>query len=367
MFKKINSNSFIKEDDENYAVLRGINNQEFLEVSASDNYRLGRLQGKFVERKVREFKDILKLFSLRYPKFPYELLIEVAQTYQKFIPKHLISEIEGMADSIKRISFEDILLQNCFFDILYGKLIPMDTEHPILHSYHLGCTSFGIIGNNTIVSGQNFDFSVIFKPTLYFSLLKMPGKPNIFSLRMGSVFSVPSGINSFGLSIFINVVKSYAKGKISIPITARTRLIMESYKDVESFYQYHKSVKNTASYNLIVCDGKKLIALENLPENHTKVDVRDYVVRSNTFISEKYQKYLINKEYSKDRQIYAEKKLAELYNSKNISDEALLSVLADYPIICRINHLKPMTLAFLTRKYFGLGNAKNNAIGTIII
>ena len=350
-----------------YAIWCNTNGQKYLEVNAPDHYRLGFLQGHYLSKKIHELKEIIKLLVLKYisKKYTYQIFIKISKPYEKFIPKDLILEMKGMADAIKGISYEDILLQNCFLDILYGQLIPKDIHNPILHSFHLGCTSFGVINTKSVLTGQNFDFAIIFKPTLSFVLLKMPNKPDIFSLRLGSLLSLPAGMNSFGVCVNVNIVKSRVEGTISIPASIRSRMAFETSKNAEDCYKFLINSHNTASYNLLISDNSKIIAVECLPINYIREDVINKVVRSNTFISNSIQKLLIKQNYSKKRQKYAEIRLNEAYGNKKLTNEELINLLADEPIICRIKPYKSMTIAFLTKIYFGIGNAKHNGLGRV--
>jgi hypothetical protein len=298
---------------------------------------------------------------------PYEQLIKIATHYEKFIPEHLRKEMKGISDALKPISYEDVLLQNCFIDLIYGRFIPENISNPVFNSYNLACTSFGVINKDSNIIGQNFDFSLIFEPCLSFVLIKMPDKPDIFTLRMGSLLSLPAGRSSNGISLAVNIVKSNNVGKLSIPASIKARLAFENCKDAKSFYSFQIETPNTASNNLLISDDSKIIALENLPDILVREDVKDIIVRSNTFVSESLQKYLVDKTYSKERQKYTEIRLKQLYNSEKISENELIKLLSDEPIICRTDPLNTMTLAFITKNYFGLGNTKHKSLGRIPI
>jgi hypothetical protein len=92
-------------------------------------------------------------------------------------------------------------------------------------------------------------------------------------------------------------------------------------------------------------------------------------VKTNTFVSNSLQKYLLDKSYSKKRQLYAEKCLERLFAEKfdEITDLDLLKILSDRPKINRKNPFEHMTLAFLTDKYFGVGNPKDDKAGLVPI
>ncbi|MHA1105365.1 MAG: C45 family autoproteolytic acyltransferase/hydrolase [Promethearchaeota archaeon] len=358
----------IENQDGSYAIWRESNTQKYLEIYAFNHYDLGFLESKFLSKKIRMFKELIEILALKYisKRHTYQKFISMAQEYEKFIPSYLQQEMQGMADALENISYGDILLQNCFLDILYGQLIPMDNYDLALHSYDFGCTSFGVINRNSTLIGQNFDLVAMFKPTLTFTLIKMPNKPDIFSLRAGALLSLPVGRNSHGVALNVNVVKNRMKGAISIPCSIKARLSFETGNNAESVYSFIISTPSPTSGNLLIADESKIIALEILPFEYKREDVTNTIVRSNTFTSDSSQKYLIKPKYSKKRQIYAEKQLNETYNdNKGLTDEGLLNLLADDPIICRMKYRRSKTIAFNTKLYFGLGNPNQNKPGII--
>jgi len=368
---EMNKDNSILNDKNEYARWNYSNNQKYLEVSANNHYHLGLLQGEFLSKKIYNFQALIKKLLIRYyrKRYAYNRLKNVAEIYEKNIPNHLKLEMQGMADALQDINYRDILLQNCFLDLLYGHLIPNDLYNLILHYYNIGCTSFGAVNNKSTIIGQNFDLAIPFKSSLSFVLIKMPDKPKIFTLRLGSLLSLPVGINSYGIVVNINVVKTRIKGKFSIPVSIRTRIALELSKSAESFYTFYIQTPLNASFNLLISDNSKIIATENIPNKHNRVDVKNTIVKSNTFISNPYQQFLIKKKYSKRRQRYAESLLNSQYKKykSNITDKILLNILADEPIICRLKPYKPMTLAFLTKNHFGRGNAKYFNHGNIPI
>ncbi len=355
--------------DGSYAIWRESNGQKYLEVYAFNHYDLGFLEGKFLSRKILNLKELMEVLALRYiPKrYTYQKFISMAQEYEKFIPRYLQQELHGMADALENISYGDILLQNCFLDILYGQLIPMDNYDLALHSYDFGCTSFGVINQNSTLTGQNFDLAVIFKPTLTFTLIKMPKKPDIFSLRIGALLSLPVGRNSHGVALSVTVVKNHMKGAISIPCSIKARMAFETSKNAETLYNFMISTPSPTSGTLLIADESKIIALEILPSKYKREDVTNTIVKSNTFTSNSLQKYLIKPKYSKKRQRYAEEQLNKVYNNNNkgFTDDGLLNLLADDPIICRMKYRRSKTIAFNTKLYFGLGNPNQNKPGII--
>jgi hypothetical protein len=127
------------------------------------------------------------------------------------------------------------------------------------------------------------------------------------------------------------------------------------------------STPSPTSGTLLIADESKIIALEILPSKYKREDVTNTIVKSNTFTSNSLQKYLIKPKYSKKRQRYAEEQLNKVYNNNNkgFTDDGLLNLLADDPIICRMKYRRSKTIAFNTKLYFGLGNPNQNKPGII--
>ena len=346
------------------------NGQKYLEVIAKDHYDLGYLQGTKVADQVKHLTGIIQSITLKYipkNKMSYKDYIKQSKYYEAYIPDFLRREMLGMADAINGLTYDDILLQNTFIDIMYGRLLPMDSLSIILRSFDLGCTGFGAIMPDYILRGQNFDFANMFYNAQWFSLLRVEGKPDIFSLRLGSMLGFPAGHNSYGMSINVNIIKSFVQSPYTIPASVKTRLMFERSRIAEDAFKLLLETPLPASCNLLLSDKEKIIAVENVPNRHAKTDVIDKVARSNTFITDYMEKLLIRKKYSKKRQRRAEFLLNEAYQKGQMNDDDLIQILSDEPIICRLHKLQPMTIAFITNKYFGIGNPKYDSHGLVPI
>jgi len=352
-----------------YAIWKWSNGQKFLEVHAQDYYTLGFLQGEKLKKEIKRFKEIIKLFNIRYIRkdFSYEKFLEMAEAYEKFIPENLQKEMHGMADAIVDISYIDILTQNCFMDILYGHIIPKKMDDQ-LDSFDLGCTSLAVMSNKRPVIAQNFDYPYPLKSVAYFIHIITPNYRDIFSFKLGGLLGMPIALTK-KISIRINIIKSNMVAPIKTPGTIRFRIGLEEANSVDEFLRVLFKEDMTSSGNLIISDRSKIVALEVLPKVHSEEEVEKYIVKTNTFISNSLQKYLLDKSYSKERQNYAEKRLKELYKKRGdeIGDLDLLDILSDNSNINRKNPLKPMTLAFLSNEHFGLGNPDKNLFGKVPI
>ncbi len=374
--------------EKDYAEWRDSNGQRYLEVHADDPFTIGLLQGVQLAEQIHHLKHYVSDFAVRYAtkRQSYKKFRELARNgYEKFFPPHFIEEMKGLAEGAKEVDYEDILVQNCFFDIVYGQLIPEDVENPLLSDYALGCTAFGIMNTHRSgkepypehkssedmtpepLIGQNFDYARIFRRALSFVHLKKPDKPEIFALRLGGMLCLPAGRNSLGVAMTVNAIKSRVQGALAMPSTAKARLCFETSVTAESCYDLLFSLPISAPCNILIADKAEIIAVEAVPEHYVKKNVTTTVVKSNTFVTDQLKQYLTHPQYSKQRQYYAAGRLSQMYEDKGgvLTDEDLLELLRDKPIICRKKRLQPKTIAFLTRKYFGEGNPVDNPIGEI--
>lgn len=364
------------------------NGQKYLEINASDYYNLGLMEGKELGAKIRAMKLIIKAISAatRLKGYNYKRFLEMAKGYEDAIPDEFlrdadgigtyIDEIQGISDALKGITFEDVFLQNCFIDIVYGELIPFGANIP--EEYEFGCTTFGALNPNYsetgenqtsshhVYIGQNFDFNITFKPTLSFVLHKVANRPRIFCLRMGGMLALPTGLNEWGHRVCINVVKSNISGIYTIPSGFITRQSLCHSQDAETAYSFLYKNAPPNSFNIMLADFQKLISCETVPTEHIRYDIDSCFASSNTFIAPEFQKHLVLPEYSKERQAMAESLIQKAYE-RGIDYKDIIKILATKPIICRTpkNVSESRTLAFITNDYFGIGNPADDPWGFI--
>jgi len=365
--------SILKDEymDKGLARWKNSNGQYYLEIFAPDHYQLGTLEGYHLSKQIKSFKKVIKFLSLTFKskEYSYKNLIELSKEYVPFIPNRFQVEMEGMADSVNKISYNDILLQNCFLDIFYGKLIPKFSKSKVLRNFEIACTSFAVRNKRRTLIAQNFDFPFFFKRSAAFVYTHTSGNPSIFSLRLGALLSLPVAINNFGVSVRINAIKSRRQAEISIPSSIRVREGLEKAKTAQAFLNYITRRDFTASCNILVSDLSEVFSLEVIPYRIEKREIKDCVSKSNTFISDSLQVSLIDPKYSKKRQRYADRRIKNAYqkSDRQLNEKSLLNILKDNSIICRRNFLKPMTLAYLTDHYFGIGNPRRNPSGLVPI
>ncbi len=352
--------------------------QKFLRIQAPDYYTLGQLEGLWLKSKIKNLKRIIRAVAnlFRYKGYSYNRFLEMAQEYEEVLSDedltvgkggNYIDEVQGMADAIPNISFEDIWLQNSFIDLMYGQLFPKFKIFP--QEFEFGCTSLGAINPclaQPVIAGQNFDFNITFKPSLSFVAHQVGDSPWVFGLRMGGILSLPAGINQYGVAAFINIVKCTEPATITAPSGFRTRYAFCHARTAEDYLRQTIKTPNPAGYNLMLSDPHELISIQAIPPHQITRKISRWVVTSNTYTEMEFQKFLLEREYSKHRQIYTETRLEQEY-LEGMNEERLMHLLSDAPVISR-NHNKAFesrTLAFITRQHFGIGNPTDDAHGEI--
>ncbi|MGQ4875705.1 MAG: hypothetical protein ACP6IY_16700, partial [Promethearchaeia archaeon] len=114
----------------------------------------------------------------------------------------------------------------------------------------------------------------------------------------------------------------------------------------------------------------KIIAVQSLPDSQeiSSINSTGAVVHTNRYLKSSWKIKLSDPDYSEERQEYAEKLLNEAFDDSELTDNELLDILADSPIIARNEPgiLGVETFGFLTDKYFGIGTTDGN-IGVIPI
>ncbi|UYP45343.1 hypothetical protein NEF87_001628 [Candidatus Lokiarchaeum ossiferum] len=361
------------------------NNQKYLEISASDYYNLGLLEGKYLLKKIRSQRLLIKAIATTTRKKGYEYarFLEMARSYEDSIPDsylkqgsfgNIIDEIQGIADGISGISFEEVFLQNCFIDVVYGELLPFQAGIP--NEYEFGCTSFGAMVKNNNLNhsesiempyiGQNFDFNLSFKPSLCYVLHKVGNSPKVFSLRLGGMLSLPTGKNGWGLKCCINIIKCTIPGEYTIPTGILSRMVLTNSHNIEEAYKTTYAQPNPNAYNIMMADKSKILSCETIPTDHIRRDISTYYASSNTFVSPEYQQYLLEPNYSKKRQEFAHHSLGLKY-ALGMKKSDFKELLSYKPIICRTpkNPFESRTLAFFTNDFFGLGDPAGQKWGLI--
>jgi hypothetical protein len=340
------------------------NGQKYLYIEADNHYDLGYHTGYHLSTEIVKMKYLIQIYTMmigiEYSNFKNQCL-----DYLSYIPEEYKQEMQGIGDGATAgggffISFTDIVIQSVFYEVLYGRIAPSKLS---VHST-LGCTALGARNfNGSIIIGQTIDLVKPFEWIQSFVLHKLKGEPLVFTYRIGGCPALPMGRNEYGLTLITNLVQT----KITAPITKPTFVVVREglakNRTIESFYSTLLNNNNSAySRNFIIANNTNILAIQSLPENHTSFIPISTIVQSNTFINPYWQNYLIDSNYSKHRQVFAEDLMTLAYNNIELTNLELLDILRSQPIICRDESglIGMKTVAFMTMKSFGLGTPNGN-------
>ncbi|MHA1149378.1 MAG: C45 family autoproteolytic acyltransferase/hydrolase [Promethearchaeota archaeon] len=347
---------------------RSTNQQNYLYIEADDHFSLGYLTGKEVAFKIVLMKQFL-IFNSLFIGTTYFELSKISRQYLDYISRDYLDELRGMSEGATfgsgfHISLDDVLVQALLFETIYGRLVSKE------ENFDAGCTAFGAINkDNSTIIGQNIDLMRLMGPYSYFVLHKLGSNPKIFTFRIGACPAFPIGKNENDLTIVMNLVRVKEKAPIRIPFFEVVRDVLESNellnRIVEKLFPDEESAYGI---NFIISNKSDLITIQATPGEQISSFISNTIVQTNTFLYDELGKVLLHPDYSKDRQEYAEDLLDEVYSDNKLSEEELLQILGDKPIICR-NEFKidgTETVAFMTCNSFGIGTTNGN-IGEIPI
>jgi hypothetical protein len=349
-----------------YSEWRNSNGELYLYIDADNYYDLGYHTGKGLAFNIALMKYELLVSSLMFG-IDYFSMIDLAKKYIDYIPNDYLLELYGVSEGATAgsglyISFDDVLVQSVFLEIIYGRVLPEKT-------ISFGCTAFGTINdNNLTIIGQNIDLIKPMGACGAFVLHKFRNDPLVFTYRIGAC-TIPMGKNENNIVMNMNLVQLNIISELTTPFFVLAREALSKASEIEECYDWIFDNK-TLPYgcNLLIAQNNSIIAVQCLPDQLNKLYPNATIVHSNTYLNETWQDKLADPLYSKDRQEYAENILESAFSDNKLTDSELISILGSKPVICRDEGglTGDGTVAFLTSKYFGIGTVHEN-IGVIPI
>lgn len=342
------------------------NNHPYVIISASTPFNQGYLAGEAMSGEILQMKWILKIMCPSLD-LSYNSMKKFASTYIPYIPDRYIEEMEGIAEGVShhtgiKLTFEDILIQNTWMDILYGQIIPGQ-------ELDVGCTAIG--GKNLAgfpVLGQNFDFTKIFYKTTSFVFLNFSNSNHIFGLRLGASLALPIAKTSTNVTVLSTLVRIGLQSSINIPFMIKIRQILDTVKNASDFQTkyFSHSYKSTFGHTLMWADNSSLCAAEVFPKVY-RLNTSQILVQTNRYHNETWNQNMLDPEYSLHRQQYAEEQTERCLFGSCASSDLLFNVLGDSPEIYRKDAglMDSMTMLYFTNTHFGYGQADMNTAGYI--
>jgi hypothetical protein len=380
------ANACLTEEVEvNYAEWKISNDQPYLYVEADNYYTLGLLEGENLAFQIAWMKFMIMLQAEQIG-LSYDIAIYYALDYLEFIPEQYILEMQGIADAIDivlvpfmgeiydiSIDFLDILVQNCFWDIYYGKIIPLLTGYPQTPLIAGGCTAIGSYSGRKTALGQTIDLTFLMMPTVSAVYTKINGK-KFFSFRMGSMLAF-GGVNKRGLSVSVNLIEVFNYGCSGKPLSIIYRSVLENARTIRRARYLITSNDFTLGWNYIIRTRRNLATIETIPNSFTfeRIKKGGYTFDANIYENSIFKMFMIYPTSYVERYNRVQE-LCQNYNQDGDLDlYDLFSVYSDTLISRRFTTGDPMQVGtvgsfFVDHKnnvYFCLGNPLDSNLGVI--
>ncbi|MFX1569037.1 MAG: C45 family autoproteolytic acyltransferase/hydrolase [Promethearchaeota archaeon] len=375
----------INTHETNYAEWKFSNGQPYLYVEADNYYTLGYLEGQNLAFQSAWMKLMIMLQAQELG-LSYDVAVYYALDYLDYFPQEYLLEMNGFADAIDyvlipfmgvvyniTIDFLDVLAQNCFWDIYYGKIIPMFSGYPQPPLIVGGCTAIGSRTGLRTVLGQNIDISLLMQPTTAWVYTKIEGK-KVFSFRMGSMLAM-GGVNKYGLSMSVNLLEVLNVGGVGKPISVVYRSTLETSKNVRQAKSLIIDNNFTLGWNYIIRDKYRIIAIETISNSYSleRVRWRGYTFDANIYENPYFKAFMIYPTKYLERYNRVSE-LCQVHRQDGKLDIKDLFEIFDDPLISRrfttADPLNVGTVAsfFVDTKnnvYFCLGNPLDSVLGII--
>ena len=370
----------------NYAEWRFSNGQPYLYVEAENYYTLGYLEGQNLAFQTAWMKLIITLQAEQIG-LSYDVAIHYASAYLDFFSEANIMEMQGIADGIDvvqvpfmgqiyeiTVDFYDILVQNCFWDIYYGKIIPMLSGYPQPPLIVAGCTAIGSKMGRKAILGQTIDISLLMQPTASWVYTKIQGK-KVFSFRTGSMLAM-GGVNKYGVAISTNLLEVLNVGCIGKPISVIYRNALENAKNARQAKKIILNNDFTLGWNYIIRDKRHIVAIETIPNSYTLERVRRgcYTFDANVYENPYFKTFMIYPSKYVERydrvselcQIYSQDGRLDINDLFEIYSDTLVSRRYTSPDPLSVGTAGSFFVDAKSRVYFCLGNPLESELGLIV-
>ncbi len=282
---------------------------------AGDPYERGRQHGQVLRPQVRLFRDRLygdivfkrgRRLGAAFTAVLYGLLSRM----HRHIPRELRQEMRGVADGAG-ISYRDVLLFNCFDDLLHGLILLNPVLTPIVNhrfvapilgrlcSPRLACSSFVLCGDRTETGtplhGRNLDYllsdgfvdpdgvvpRVLREHLIVFVVRPSSGRPFASISWPGFVGSV-TAMNRDGLSLACLTSTVPRETPNGIPLPLLYRLLAQYAGSLDEAEWLLRGARRTIGNNLTVASGQSGDArlFEFTPDRLAVLTPRDGLLRA---------------------------------------------------------------------------------------
>jgi len=370
----------------NYAEWKFSNNQSYLYVKADNYYTLGYLEGQNLAFQTAWMK-LMILLQAQEIGLSYDVAIHYSLDYLDYFPEEYLLEMNGFADAIDfvlvpfmgvvyniTINFLDVLAQNCFWDIYYGKIVPMLSGYPQQPLIAVGCTALGSRTSwGRAILGQTIDISLLMQPTASWVYTKIQGK-SVFSFRTGSILAM-GGVNKYGVAISTNLLEVFNIGCIGKPISVIYRSALENSKNLKQAKNIILDNDFTLGWNYIIRDTRNIVAIETIPNSYSFeiVKGREYTFDANIYDNPYFKAYMIYPMKYTERydrvyelcQLHSEDGKLDMHDLFNIYSDPIIARRYKTPNPLEVGTAGSFFVDTKSRVYFCLGNPMDSGLGLI--
>lgn len=303
-----------------------------IELSGS-SYDIGFGHGKQLQKYIVGFlnDDLAQINKLRSQPIDKSELEKHIHLYQEeiamFCPE-LMEEIKGLAKGAG-ISIKEAVLLQIRRELIGTKSFTLVGD----------CSSFGIKQDQQQVSGQTIDLNGDMTNLGFVYKIKQDSEklPDILMYSFAGLLGY-MGMNSFGLSVLINMVVS-DDWKVGIPPYLLVRKFLNC-KTIEECIEIAEKIPRASSRSFTISDQNRQITLE-LTGSDYRVIKGDYLLHTNHYLHEELKKQESMNIFSYNSSVQRLKLLEEKITKTKLSLEHIKTVFADhslYPVgICAHN------------------------------
>lgn len=259
-------------------------------------YERGRIIGKLSEPLI-QYQEVAFTNQIKrmIPSQSYlSFLKYVIGFLNRDLSRHVIPEYQAEIYGISKSASDSFNWIGTPFSRILNYHSAHDVGHALQNMMLVGCSSFGVWGENTttgsMIIGRNFDFWVgdEFAQNKIVQFVAPDSGHRFAYITWGGFAGVVSGMNDKGLTITINAAPSEVPINTATPVSLLAREILQYAKNINEAVAIAKKRKVFVSESFLVGSSadKRVVIIEKSP---SKMDVvyptTDFITSTNHFQS----------------------------------------------------------------------------------
>ncbi|MBN2479980.1 MAG: linear amide C-N hydrolase [Parachlamydiales bacterium] len=280
-FKHDMKNHVFKENSIDGAKLFYKNDVPILQIDTLDPYKAGFAQGNLLAKNIKAISDKWDL-AMSFTIAPNAKSIpNVIKEVKKTIPEKFLKEMQGLVDGYnqwvdkkilfkpKKMTIEDaifyhLIAEKIHFNMLFAEKQLADKKDQTTskpnEAFSVACSSIvDFDENKKVVFARNMDwpsFDVAGTHTLVIKRNNQNGFSSSAEVTVPGLIGTLTGMNSFGLSVAMNITSGNTKKVEGMPSVFLNRICLQEAKTVKDAEKIIKKNKPLGPYHLTVADKK---------------------------------------------------------------------------------------------------------------